>query len=319
MNDLDIIALFAVDDGKNDLNNALRVILNEMIEPLPKLDELQVQQLWILAKPKSFLAAGDRFGLAKSTGHYVFKEIVTILDGLLPNYIIWPDRRKCNDEAIIFQRRSRGIPGIIGVIDDCHILIKASGDNPIDFYNRNKVHSIILQGVCDHKARFIDVFLGMPGRMHDARVFRQSELFTQLNNVGNPLLFPNMHLIGDSAYPLMINLMTPFRDNGHLTAKQTNYNVKLSNIRSIIERAIGLLKGKFRRLKYLDISTPALGNIIIAAAYIMHNFLIDRNEIHFEHEVLIEEAMRIANDGADEFDEDFVAVAKRDRIMNLLQ
>jgi len=123
-----------------------------------------------------------------------------------------------------------------------------------------------LQGVCDHKARFIDVFIGMPGRMHDARVFRQSELFVQLNNAENLLLPPNMHLVGDSAYPLMQNLMTPFRDNGHLTRAQSNYNVKLSIIRSIIERAFGLLKGKFRRLKYLDIFDPTLGNTIIAAA-----------------------------------------------------
>jgi len=52
----------------------------------------------------------------------------------------------------------------------------------------------------------------MPGRMHDARVFKQSELFARLNNAENPLLPFNMHLIGDSAYPLMPNLMTPFRD-----------------------------------------------------------------------------------------------------------
>jgi len=177
-----------------------------------------------------------------------------------------------------------------------------------------------LQAVCDHKARFTDIFIGMPGRMHDARVFRQSELFARLNRAENPILPPNMHLIGDSAYPLMINLMTPFRDNSHLTREQSTYNVKLSSIRSIIERTFGLLKGKFRRLKYLDIATPALGNtiIIIAAACVIHNFLIDRNEIDFEYEVPIDEVMRVANDGRDELDEDLVAVAKRNRIMNLL-
>jgi len=56
-----------------------------------------------------------------------------------------------------------------------------------------------------------------------------------------------MHLIGDSAYPLLRNLMTPIRDNGHLTRSQNVYNIKLSSIRSIIERSFGLLKSKFRR------------------------------------------------------------------------
>lgn len=64
---------------------------------------------------------------------------------------------------------------------------------------------------------------------------------------------PNFHIIGDSAYPLLLNVMTPYRDNGHLTRKQATYNRKLSSIRSTIERVFGLLKGKFRRLKYLDI------------------------------------------------------------------
>jgi len=57
-----------------------------------------------------------------------------------------------------------------------------------------------LQGICDHEAHFIDVFIEIPGRMHDASAFRQSELFAQLNNVDNPLLPSNMHLLGDSAY-----------------------------------------------------------------------------------------------------------------------
>lgn len=93
--------------------------------------------VWILAKPESFLAAGDRFELPKSTDHYIFKEIITIVAGLLPNYITWPNRRRCHEEEIIFRRRSHGFPGVVGAIDGCHIPIKAPAGNPIDYYNRN--------------------------------------------------------------------------------------------------------------------------------------------------------------------------------------
>jgi len=41
----------------------------------------------ILAKSESFLAAGDRFCLAKSTGHQVFKNMTNILTQLMPQYI----------------------------------------------------------------------------------------------------------------------------------------------------------------------------------------------------------------------------------------
>lgn len=83
---------------------------------------------------------------------------------------------------------------------------------------------------------------------------------------------------GDCAYPLMVNLMTPFRDKGHVSAERIRYNQILSSIRSVIERAFGLLKGKFRRLKYLDIADPETANKIIAAACMLHNFIIDCGE-----------------------------------------
>jgi len=60
--------------------------------------------------------------------------------------------------------------------------------------------------------------------------------------------------------------MTPFKDNGHVIRSQLEYNTKLSSIRLIIDRAFGILKSKFRRLKYLDISNFDLGNNMIAAA-----------------------------------------------------
>ncbi|KAI4462984.1 rap gtpase-activating protein [Holotrichia oblita] len=46
--------------------------------------------IWVLAKPESFLAAGDRFGFAKSKANGVFKEMVNIFVSLLPQFITWP-------------------------------------------------------------------------------------------------------------------------------------------------------------------------------------------------------------------------------------
>ncbi|XP_067211740.1 putative nuclease HARBI1 isoform X2 [Linepithema humile] len=232
--------------------------INMNVNPSKKL----LFTLWILAKQESFLATSDRFGLPKSSGYQIFKSI--------------------------FETRSRSFYGVIGAIDGCHIPCKQPVDNANDYYNRKGFHSIILQGVCNHRGQFIDCFIGMPGRMHDARVFRLSPLFESLNAI-NCLIPKKFHLIGDTAYPLLINLMTPFKDNGHLTVVQTRYNQKLSSIRSIIERAFGLLKGKFRRLKYLDISDFELGNKIIAAACTLHNFIINGDHINVEFEDYLEE------------------------------
>lgn len=68
--------------------------------------------------------------------------------------------------------------------------------------------------------------------------------------------------------------MKPFQDNGHLTREQTIYNNKLSGIRSIIERSFGLLKGKFCRLKYLDVLNADKASEIVQGACILHNFIL---------------------------------------------
>ncbi|CAN8003724.1 unnamed protein product [Ixodes pacificus] len=45
----------------------------------------------------------------------------------------------------------------------------------------------------------------------------------------------------------------PYREDGRLTPQQVKFNNILSAARSVSERAFGRLKGKFRRLKFLDI------------------------------------------------------------------
>lgn len=74
-------------------------------------------------------------------------------------------------------------------------------------------------------------------------MFRQSEIQYYL---GDETKFPqDSHLVGDLAYKLHENLLVPYRDNGHLTERQRNYNFCQSSARIAIERAFGILKGRF--------------------------------------------------------------------------
>lgn len=51
--------------------------------------------LWILAKQESFLATSDRFNLAKSSGHNIFKIVINVLSNLMPRYVKWPNANEC--------------------------------------------------------------------------------------------------------------------------------------------------------------------------------------------------------------------------------
>ena len=59
--------------------------------------------------------------------------------------------------------------------------------------------------VADLNFRLMDVFTGYPGSVHDARVWRNSELKQLLERNGLPAEF---HLLGNSAYPLETYLRT---------------------------------------------------------------------------------------------------------------
>ncbi|KAK7092305.1 hypothetical protein V1264_008069 [Littorina saxatilis] len=114
----------------------------------------------------------------------------------------------------------------------------------------------LFQVVCD-KDLFLDVFTG-----YDSRVFRNSDLVGVASN-----LPPEFHVIGDSAYPLCDYLLVPFRDKA-----QTRTRVD-------VERAIGLLNEKFRRLKDLDMTNIREVPTFIFSACVLHNFIILDNGV----------------------------------------
>ena len=100
--------------------------------------------------------------------------------------------------------------------------------------NRKTYFSVLLQGICDVDGNFRDVFIGIPGRVHDARMFRMSPFYQNINNkLGN-----RWKLLGDSAYISLdfTSVLTPKRDNGTLTRRELAANTALSRGRVIIEK-----------------------------------------------------------------------------------
>lgn len=127
-----------------------------------------------------------------------------------------------------------------------------------------------LQVICDSDLKFLDIYTGWPGSVHDARVFRNSPVATLIAQLPH-----EYHVLGDSAYPLSQSMIVPFRDDGHLSAMKKRFNRIHSSTRVDVERAIGLLKTKFRRLKYLDMKLESEIPKVIASCCMLHNIIID--------------------------------------------
>lgn len=145
---------------------------------------------------------------------------------------------------------------------------------------------------------------------------RQSEVQHYLGNVTK---FPqDNHLVGDLAYKLHENLMTPYRDNGHLTERQRNYNFCHSSARIAIERAFGMLKGRFRSL--LTVLAMVRVDQIpanVLACCILHNICLERDDA-LDFEINDVEAIDVAENAINVLDAR-AGAAKRDLLCETLR
>ncbi|KAL3890494.1 hypothetical protein ACJMK2_002776 [Sinanodonta woodiana] len=90
----------------------------------------------------------------------------------------------------------RKLSWVVGAMDGSHIAIATPLESPHSYFNRKKFHSVVLQAICKPDLTFIDVCCN----------------------------FGRYHVIADAAYPCLPWIMTPYRDNGHLTLQQRDYN-----------------------------------------------------------------------------------------------
>lgn len=87
-----------------------------------------------------------------------------------------------------------------------------------------KFYLSLFVGIVDDKMKFIDVYIGVPGRVHDARVFQNSPIFTKIDERG--FLISGGHIIGDCGYKNTSTLITPYRNTNHLTDVK-KYTIRL--------------------------------------------------------------------------------------------
>lgn len=59
----------------------------------------------------------------------------------------------------------------------------------------------------------------------------------------------------DAAHPTREHLLTPFKIYGNMKKAKVKYNQIYATIRVVIDNAFGLLKQRFRTLRYVDFTT----------------------------------------------------------------
>ncbi|KAM9364221.1 uncharacterized protein KZ484_010498 isoform 2-T4 [Pholidichthys leucotaenia] len=234
--------------------------------------------LWKHATGSEYRTIGHLFGVSITTVCRCVQDFCAAAESLLvPELLHLPDEGRFMEMSAYIENRW-GLPLCVGAIDGSHIPIIAPEECHTDYFNRKGWHSIILQGVVDGKGLFWNVFAGLPGSMHDARVLRLSRLwelatrgnlFPPIRNIG--ALCTGYYILGDSAYPLQNWLLKPFHDSGRLTEEQHTFNQTISRVRVNVENAFGRLKGRWRCLLKRNDCDIELVKSMVVTCCALHN------------------------------------------------
>lgn len=155
-----------------------------------------------------------------------------------------------------------------------------------EYFNYKATHSIVLMAISDANYKIIYTDIGSRGRNSDGGVFATCSFTRKLgeNTLNIPPARPlplrqkpmPFYLLADDAFPIKENIMKPFSHrNADITERIFNY--RLSRARRVIENAFGILSARFRILrKNIEIHAEK-AVYIVAAACVLHNFLLSRN------------------------------------------
>ncbi len=231
--------------------------------------------------------AGMQVGVSHGTALRYLESFMKSAASFLPHPAdFWPDtdekrRLYARDFAAFVKKDTRhsGYPDVVGAVDGTHFKIRRPGGiDWFGFYGRKPYPTFSAQAVARADMVFTYFSVGFPGSVPDVTAFKQTSLGNDLNN----MVPPPYRLVGDAGYQLLEQLHIPFKakksEGGAVergTAEQEHvrahrcillpnpassspaipfsrlppqYNWIHARTRNVIERAFGLLKGRFRIL-----------------------------------------------------------------------
>ncbi|KAK0140196.1 putative nuclease HARBI1 [Merluccius polli] len=212
--------------------------------------------LHFYASGSFFEVIGDGLAVRMSAVGHVVHSVSSALTNLLGQFVKWPENEDdmARTKRKFFSLVGGGVPNTIGVIDCTHVHIQAPHAREWDYVNRKGRHSINVQLVGNADLVVTNCVVRWPGSVHDARILRASHLFQRFQQNT-----PDGILLGDSGYPLLPWLMTPFATVAN--DSQQRYNSVHATTRGTIERLNGVIKCRF----------ASKACHIICACIVLHN------------------------------------------------
>ncbi|XP_062381726.1 putative nuclease HARBI1 [Sardina pilchardus] len=238
--------------------------------------------LFWLASATSYRVVSRVFAMPRTTIHNIIHRISGNILRLKERIISLPHAMDLDTIGDGFAQlaRSPTFSKVVGAIDGCQVRIKPPSQNQACYLNRT--FSVQLQAVCNNKGLFLDICVGYPGSVRDAWVNRNSSIFADKLYPPPPgLPYPWGRWVSLHA------IITPYREPVVREADR-HFNQHHTKARSIIERAFGILKTRWRTifLKALEVR-PTFAPVVIACCVILHNIAMDLEDLPLGEVVMV--------------------------------
>ena len=161
-----------------------------------------------------FLATGsfikvsaDLCGVSCETSWNAVARIINEICKIRSKFIKFP---LSNEFASIIGKfsESNGFPGVLGCVDGTHIpILVPNNDIREKFRNRKGNLSLNIQMICGPDKEIYDIVARYPGSTHDAKIWNESAIKATVEALPEAV-----HILGDSDYPLSLNVLTPYRN-----------------------------------------------------------------------------------------------------------
>jgi len=249
----------------------------------------------ILAATIRWLAGGSVWDVgfmfklsAQGTFHDYKWRVIDALNDVLKDNVNFPltdEGLSCLSQG--FADRDDNIPNVVAAVDCAVLQMRAPPRAP--FKDKDKRQTNVSSEYCrkgffgttvlafvDAHMRFLSISITCGSSSHDSTMFEASKMGRLLTKPkGEGGIDNKWVVLGDDAFKAVPHVMTPFQKTW-LTPQQKTFNYCLSKLRSTVECAFGLWKGKWGIFwRPLQVNKKNIRKLVEVTAR-LHNLCINR-------------------------------------------
>lgn len=161
----------------------------------------------------------------------------------------WLDQHSLRTMAAAVQMKGAPLSNCWGFIDGTTVYIcRPQVNQEYLFSGHKRQHCLKFQSIVSPNGLIVSLLGPYEGKRHDAGIFHESLIAQQLQEKVDENGVP-FHVYGDSAYPLLDIVMTPYR-GANITEEQQEFNTVMGPLRICVEWAFGDISRTFAFLDY---------------------------------------------------------------------